>query len=196
MKQFDVKTAFLYSKLDEDIYTWQPEGYDDGSGRVWKLKRSLYGLKQSPRCWNKLIMESLLLKGFNQSTADPCLYIRNKNGNMMLVLIYVDDGLIAGSSEEEVSSLITQLERRIKLKVTNPECYLGMEINKTENGISLSQTSYIKSVLERYKMFNTNHVSTPLIPKSKEYEEGNKPLLPNIPFREAVGSLMYTRPGI
>ena len=53
LKQFDVKTAFLYSELEEEVYLEQPEGFDDGSGRVCRLKRSLYGLKQAPRCWNK-----------------------------------------------------------------------------------------------------------------------------------------------
>ena len=78
--QFDVSTAFLYGDLEEDIYMIQPEGCDDGSGRVCHLKRSLNGLKQAPRCWNKNFNDFLTKEGFKSSFADPCLYIRNRNG--------------------------------------------------------------------------------------------------------------------
>ena len=83
--QFDVSTAFLYGELEEEIYMHQPEGYDDGSGRVCKLKRSLYGLKQAPRCWNKRFASFLLKLGFTRSTADPCLFIRF-NGKRKLIV--------------------------------------------------------------------------------------------------------------
>jgi len=199
LKQFDVKTAFLYSNLDEEIYVRQPEGYDDNSGRVWKLRRSLYGLKQSPRCWNQKLMKNMLEQGFVQSTADPCLYIRNRNGEKLLVVVFVDDGLIAGSNEQEVAEFIEHLEKQFKLKVTEPDCYLGVEINRTEKSIALNQKSYILSVLDRYRMADSHPVGTPMSVRGDGSVSDSKPLASGVPYREAVGSLLYitnTRPDI
>ena len=74
LTHFDIKTAFLYGELEEATYMNQPEGYDDGSGCVCKLKKSFYGLKQAPRVWNKTFTYLLLKQGFTQSKADPCLF--------------------------------------------------------------------------------------------------------------------------
>ena len=92
LAQFDVSTAFLYGELEEIIYIKQPEGYDDGSGRVCELKKSLYGLKQAPRCWNKRFGSFLTKLGFKVSEADPCLYIRDRDGKKLILVVYEDDG--------------------------------------------------------------------------------------------------------
>jgi len=110
LTQFDVKTAFLKGFLEEEIYTDQPEGFQDGTDRVCKLERSLYGLKQSPRCWNKKFKEMLLRFGLRESEADPCLYYRKEEGRKLLVVLYVDDGLIAASRKEDIDALLSQRE--------------------------------------------------------------------------------------
>ncbi|GFY62594.1 retrovirus-related Pol polyprotein from transposon TNT 1-94 [Trichonephila inaurata madagascariensis] len=92
LTQFDVLTAFLYGDLEETIYMQQLEGFKYGSGRACKLKRSLYGLKQSPRCWNKCFGPFLRDLGFTASEADPCLYNRERKGRKLLIVLYVDDG--------------------------------------------------------------------------------------------------------
>ncbi|PNF31714.1 hypothetical protein B7P43_G13202 [Cryptotermes secundus] len=76
MTQFDVSTAFLYGDLEEIIYMKQPEGFEDGTNRVCKLKKSLYGLKQAPRCWNRRFGKFLSNQGFQASKEDPCLYVK------------------------------------------------------------------------------------------------------------------------
>jgi hypothetical protein len=81
-----------------------------------------------------------------------------------------------------------------KLKVTDPETYLGMEIHRSEGRISLSQKSYIMSVLERYRMSESNPVGTPSCTKYEDTMEEDKPLSKGVPFRDAVGSLMYIKP--
>lgn len=85
--QFDVKTAFLYGLLEEQIYMKQPEGFDDGTDRVCKLLQSLYGLKQSPRSWNKRFVDYMLKLGFVVSDADPCLYVRQKQDHKLIVVV-------------------------------------------------------------------------------------------------------------
>ena len=89
--QCDVTTAFLYGDLEEDIFMRQPEGYDDGSGRVCKLQKSRYGLKQAPLQWNKKIAEALSKLGMRACSSDPCVYVRDSD--KLIFALYVDDGL-------------------------------------------------------------------------------------------------------
>ena len=77
MTQFDVKTAFLYGELEEEIYMRQPEFHDDGSGRVCRLKKGLYGLKQAPQRWNHRFHDYLTSLGLKKSEEDHCLYVCN-----------------------------------------------------------------------------------------------------------------------
>lgn len=79
------------------MYLCQPEGFGDGSSQMCKLKRSLYGLKQAPRCWNKQFVDLMKKQKLKVSTADPCLFVCQRNGKKLIVAIYVDDALIAGS---------------------------------------------------------------------------------------------------
>jgi len=91
LRQFDVKMAFLYGTLQEEVYMRQPEEFYNGSGRVCKLKRSLYSLKQAPRIWNQQFVDFMKNKRLKVSTADPCLFVRQHNDRKLNVAIYVDD---------------------------------------------------------------------------------------------------------
>ncbi|GFS54006.1 retrovirus-related Pol polyprotein from transposon TNT 1-94 [Trichonephila clavipes] len=126
LTQFDVSTAFLYGDLEETIFMKQPEGFKDGSGIVCKLKRSLYGLKQSPRCWNKCFGQFLTDLGFKASEADPCLYIRERKGRKLLIVSYVDDGLIAATDQQDSEMFIKELKTKFKISVGKVSCFLGL----------------------------------------------------------------------
>ena len=196
--QFDVSTAFLYGDLEEDIYMIQPEGCDDGSGRVCHLKRSLYGLKQAPRCWNKKFNDFLTKEGFKSSFADPCLYIRNRNGRKLILVLYVDDGLIASSNKEDVEQFITDLKKSFQISCSEAKFYLGLEIAQEKDGIKITQKGYIEKILKKFNMENANPVGTPIIKSSQNIEPGKAES--KFPYRSAVGALMYlmvgTRPDI
>ena len=94
LKQFDVKTTFFYSEREEEVYLGQPKGFGCGSGRVCRLKRSPYGPKQAPRCWNKRFIS---FKG----KAEPCLFYRTHEDSFFYVAIYVDDELVVGKKDEK-----------------------------------------------------------------------------------------------
>ena len=113
LMQFDVSTAFLYGDLTEEIYMKQPEGFSDNSDRVCKLKRSLYGLKQAPRCWNRRFGSYLQKLGFQQSDADPCLFILEKDSKKLLLALYVDDGIVAATDEHELLDLAAKLSSKL-----------------------------------------------------------------------------------
>ncbi|MGQ3285961.1 reverse transcriptase domain-containing protein, partial [Bosea sp. (in: a-proteobacteria)] len=90
LEHLDVKTAFLNGYLDEEIYMKQPAGYEDGSARVCRLKRALYGLRQAPRAWHARLKAELEQLGFAASAADSCLFTMVRGDNKVLLTVYVD----------------------------------------------------------------------------------------------------------
>ncbi|GFX04043.1 retrovirus-related Pol polyprotein from transposon TNT 1-94 [Trichonephila clavipes] len=157
LTQFDVSTAFLYGDLEETIFMKQPEGFKDGSGRVCKLKRSLYGLKQSPRCWNKCFGQFLTDLGFKASEADPCLYIRERKGRKLLIVLYVDDGLIAATDQQDSEMFSKELKTKFKISVGKVSSFLGLEIeHHKDNSITINQKGYARKYLNVLDLRNAN----------------------------------------
>ena len=102
LHQLDVKSAFLTADLQEELYMKQPDGFDDGSGRVWRLRKALYGNVHAPRAFNQKMNKTLMSMEtvkLRQSSADPCLYF-SESPRRLVVLVFVDDAMIAGIDEE------------------------------------------------------------------------------------------------
>lgn len=153
MKQFDVKTAFLNGELEEDVYMRQPVGFDDGSGRVCKLQKSLYGLKQASRCWNRKFKSFIERFGFKASDSDPCVFVSHQNNNTLILAIYVDDGLVVGSNKTDVELIIKRLQKEFEIKAMEVGFFLGFEIERQSNGsIFMHQTAYATRVLRKFRM--------------------------------------------
>ncbi|KAL2251475.1 UNVERIFIED_CONTAM: Retrovirus-related Pol polyprotein from transposon TNT 1-94 [Sesamum indicum] len=179
LQQMDVKTAFLHGDLEEEIYMVQPEGYNGDDQQVCRLKKSLYGLKQAPQQWYRKFDNFMLEIGFSRCNADHCCYVKRFDEFFIILLLYVDDMLIAGSNVKEINRLKDQLSRKFDMKdLGEARQILGMKITR-DKGIGklwLSQSDYIeKTDSERAKMRVT-------------------------PYASAIGSLMYaticTRPDI
>lgn len=169
-------------------------------GRLCKLNRSLYGLKQAPRCWNIKFLNILNNLSLERSEADPCVLIRKREKKVVLILaIYVDDGLVAADSEEEVKVLLHDIRNFVEIKDGELEYYLGLEISKTECGIYIHQRNYAEKVLKKFGMEDCRPVDTPMTPAYPDLE-GDEVLQGISGYREAVGSLIYlavgTRPDL
>lgn len=176
LRQFDVTAAFLYGDLDETIFMVQPENFDDGSGRVCRLRKSLYGLKQAPRQWHQKLDDTLKMFGMQSTNYDPCVY-SNSNGTLLLIL-YVDDGLIAAQSESKINELLIKLKEKFKTTDSMVNYYLGIEIDNSEaKKIRIHQSAYTRNLLRKFEMDECNVVSTPLnanvILHRNEDENGN-----------------------
>lgn len=198
--QFDIKTAFLYGVLTEEIYMKQPEGYDDKSGRVCRLVKSLYGLKQSPRCWNTRFKDFLCRYGLKESKADPCLFSSINQQQKLLLALYVDDGLVATTPQIK-KHFLEELQQEFKTTYEDARYFLSLEIKKLSNGdIAIGQERYTRKILKSFHMIEANAVSTPMEKSQLAEEEIGKINLEKTPYRQAVGSLMYlavaTRPDI
>ena len=208
MCQFDIKTAFLYGHLKEDIFMDQPEGYEDGSGRVCKLQKGLYGLKQSPRCWNDKFHSFLSSYGLIRSEADHSVYQSKSSSEKIILGVYVDDGLLCCSSKKTMERMLKEMSNNFEVKFGDPSCFVGLELkrDRDKRRIEVCQRGYIERVLEKYNMSNCTSAVTPgdsglklsklMSPSTPEEKEEMK----KIPYRQAIGSLNFisvcTRPDI
>ncbi|CAI7874227.1 unnamed protein product [Closterium sp. NIES-53] len=133
VEQMDVKTAFLYGVVDEEIYMKQPEGYDDGSGRVCRLNKAIYGLKQAPRCWYARLVEALEALGFKVSGCDESLFMTKGEVEKVFLLVYVDDILLFSPSLERIKEVQGKLEETFQCKALGPVgYYLGLHLHLDE----------------------------------------------------------------
>ncbi|KAG8503399.1 hypothetical protein CXB51_001318 [Gossypium anomalum] len=203
LEQLDVKTTFLHGELEEDIYMQQPEGFtvSEKEDYVCLLRKSLYGLKQSPRQWYKRFDSFMASHDFNRSSLDSCVYFKkNSNGSFVYLLLYVDDMLIAAKDKGKIRKVKAQLSEEFEMKDLGPaKKILGMEIlrDRKASKLYLSQKGYIEKVLCRFNMQSAKPVSTPLAahfrlssalsPQSDDEIE----YMSHVPYSSAVGSLMY-----
>ena len=153
LHQMDVSTAFLHGELADEVYMRQPEGFVE-SGKenlVCRLKRSIYGLKQSPRCWNTALDSHLKEMGFEQSKSDPCLYMKcDSEGARFLLAVYVDDIVLGGRSEAELKSVKSSLSQRFEMKdLGSLHCFLGIKVvqDDASGSIWMGQPSYTEKIL-------------------------------------------------
>lgn len=213
--QMDVASAFLHGKLDEEIYMEVPEFLENflnyiiqkEKGNIknkainmlkdmrnkrqncCKLKKGLYGLKQASRQWNKLLDSRLKNLGLKQSNSDPCIYFINDKDTLILILVYVDDILIAGNNVERIAEIKKRLKEEFEIKDMGEAKYcLGIEIVRKENEITLIQRKYIKDILNRFEMENAKGIDTPANVNERFDSEINNC---DVPYRELIGALMY-----
>lgn len=224
--QLDIETAYLNGRIDTDIYMEMPELLEKMLQRiisedanssisqrargmlnqlkrgstVCKLKKALYGLRQSGRQWHTALDTVLQGIGLTPTNSDPCVYIDKKE--LTFVLVYVDDILIISNDKKRESEIKEKLSKHFKVKDLGDARYcLGIEIIRDRESITLSQTGYINEILQRFRMSSCKPVSTPLAPGSRFDDDTDDPENEEkFPYRELIGALMYaaigTRPDI
>ncbi|KAH9752597.1 hypothetical protein KPL71_014753 [Citrus sinensis] len=212
IEQLDVKTTFLHGELKEKIYMLQPEGFAETGKEnlVCRLNKSLCGLKQVPRCWYKRFDSFIMSLGYNRLSLDHCAYYKRfEDNDFIILLLYVDDMLVAGPNKDRVQELKAQLAREFEMKDLGPaNKLLGMQIYRDRNSrkIWLSQKNYLKKILRRFNMQDYKSISTSLPVNFKlsssmcPTNEAERREMSRVPYASAVGSLMFamicTRPDI
>ncbi|KAL0374404.1 UNVERIFIED_CONTAM: Retrovirus-related Pol polyprotein from transposon RE1 [Sesamum radiatum] len=198
--QVDINNAFLHGFLEEDIYMLPPDGYSIPAGKVCKLRRSLYGLKQASRQWNRELTDKLLGYGFSQSPHDYCLFTKNTDTGLLILLVYVDDVLLTGPSLSQINAAKEFLDSEFTIKNLGPAKYfLGLEIARSTAGTSVMQHKYIRDILQDTGLATCKPTSTPLLLGLKLSSASSPPLSDPEPYRRLVGRLLYlsfTRPDI
>lgn len=203
--QFDVETAFLHGVLEEKIFMEIPEGLQVKSVKSVKensdmnvvclLNKSLYGLKQAPRCWNDKFCDFLKRYNFEETEADKCIFVGQVGQAIVYLALFVDDGLLAAKSKEHLNIVLKHLRNEFSITVGDSSIFVGMQIerDRTRKSVFLHQKLYVEEVLIKFGMQSAKPVAVPsdpnvvLYPVDKnEIEIENK-----VPYREAVGSLMF-----
>jgi hypothetical protein len=168
LEQLDVKTIFLHADLEEEIYMQQPQGYEvkGKENLVCMLKKRLYGQKQTPRKWYLKCDRFMIEQGYSRCHYDHCVYFKRlENGGYIILLLYVDDMLIAWYNMQDINFLKKKLANSFAMKdLGATKKILGMRItrDKKNRKLTLSKGEYIEMVLERFKMQNEKPISIPL----------------------------------
>jgi histone deacetylase 1/2 len=181
----------------------QPPGYESKTHPqyICKLDKALYGLKQAPRAWYSRLSSKLISLGFKSSKADVSLFIFNKGGVTIYLLVYVDDIIVASSSIAATEALLKDLKKDFALKdLGDLHYFLGIEVKKVCDGILLTQQKYTSDLLTQVGMINCKPMNTPMSSDKLSINDGD-PLGPkdSTEYRSIVGALQYvtlTRPDI
>jgi hypothetical protein len=161
----DVKSAFLNGDLNEEVYVHQPPGFaiPGKEGKVLRLRKALYGLRQAPRAWNAKLDSTLKGLGFKQSPHEAVIYQWGNGGNALLVGVYVDDLVITGTKDVEVAAFKEEMKTTFQMSDLGLlSFYLGIEVHQDDSGIMLRQTAYAKRVIELAGLTDCNPALTPM----------------------------------
>ncbi|CAL1375794.1 unnamed protein product [Linum trigynum] len=199
--QMDVSNAFLHGDLNEDVYMKVPPGIPVPDKRmVCKLKKSLYGLKQASRQWFAKLTASLLKNGFSQAASDYSMFTKRVQGRMLVVLVYVDDILIAGSSLGDVEQVKIYLGREFKVKdLGELKFFLGLEVYRDHRGIFVNQRKYCVDLLDDVGYMEAKDCVSPVDYKVKLSAKQGEPLPNPEVYKRLIGRLHYltiTRPDL
>ena len=207
-KQMDIKTAYLNAPIQEDIYMEQPEGYHKDRQMVCKLKRSLYGLKQSGRNWFECLCAYLHELNFKASVHDPCLQTQTRNGQKCWIVVWVDD-ILYGSTDEQFPTWFEQkMGQRFNIGEQGPlTWFLGISFKWHDGSMTMNHEGYVSNLLRKYGMHGCKAASTPLVDKvelckDQMPEDGSdeQQQMTALDYRGLVGSIAYlslsTRPDL
>ncbi|WZZ32928.1 hypothetical protein YC2023_016329 [Brassica napus] len=216
MRLMDVVTAYLYGSLDIDIYMRIPDGFKmletlNSKPKelcAIKLQRSLYGLKQSGRMWYNRLSEHLTKEGYTNDPICPCVFIKKTTSGFVIIAVYVDDLNIIGT-QNEIQKASNYLKGEFEMKDLGQTKYcLGLQIEHSQKGIFVPQSTYTKRVLKRFNMDKATLLSTSMVVRSLNVEndqfrppgEKKEILGLEVQYLNAIGALMYlancTRPDV
>ncbi|GJW70679.1 putative ribonuclease H-like domain-containing protein [Tanacetum coccineum] len=200
--QMDVKSAFLYGKIEEEVYVCQPPGFEDPDfpNRVYKVEKALYGLHQAPRAWYETLSTYLLDNGFQREKIDKTLFIKRDKSDILLVQVYVDDIIFGSTRKKMCIEFEKMMHKKFQMSSMGELAFfLGLQVKQKEDGIFISQDKYMNEILNKFGFSDVKTASTPI--------ETHKTLLKDIDGEDVdehlyismIGSLMYltsSRPDI
>ncbi|GKE12563.1 putative ribonuclease H-like domain-containing protein [Tanacetum coccineum] len=200
--QMDVKSAFLYGKIDEEVYVSQPPGFLDPKypEKVYKVVKALYGLHQAPRAWYATLSTFLLKNGYRRGTIDKTLFLKKDKHDIILVQVYVDDIIFGSTKKSWCDEFEALMKSRFQMSSMGElTFFLGLQVKQKPNGIFISQDKYVAEILKKFDFASVKTASTPIetqkpLVKDEEASDVDVHL-----YRSMIGSLMYvtaSRPDI
>lgn len=198
----DVKTAFLYSELEEEDFVTQPPGFENVKqpNKVCKLSKALYGLRQSPRAWNVKLDSELKNMKFKRCTKEQAVYRQTDGSSLLLLEVYVDDLFVTGTSINLINKFKKDMAERFEMAdLGKLNYYLGIEVSQGQSSVQIKQESYARKVLKASGMIDCNPIAIPMDPNVKYSKAEDEPEADATNYRKLVGCLRYltqTRPDL
>jgi hypothetical protein len=161
----DVKSVFLNGYINEEVYVEQPLGFDDDKkpNHVYKLKKTLYGLKQEPRAWYERLRDFLLSKGFKMGKVDTTLFTKKIGQDLFVLQIYVDDIIFGSTNQDYCEEFGKMMANKFEISMIGELSYfLGLQIKQLKNGIFVGQDKYIKDIFKKFGIIDSKAISTPM----------------------------------
>ncbi|GJZ86640.1 putative ribonuclease H-like domain-containing protein [Tanacetum coccineum] len=200
--QMDVKSAFLYGMIEEEVYVCQPPEFEDPEfpDIVYKVEKALYGLHQAPRSWYETLSTYLLDNGFQRGKIDNTLFIKRVKGDILLVQVYVDDIIFGFTRNEMCTEFEKMMHKKFQMSFMGElTFFLGLQVTQKYDGTFISQDKYVDEILKKFGFSTVKTASTPMetlkpLLKDAEAEDVDVHL-----YRSMIGSLMYltaSRPDI
>nr|GFB75323.1 putative ribonuclease H-like domain-containing protein [Tanacetum cinerariifolium] len=200
--QMDVKSAFLYSTIDEEVYVMQPPGFQDPAypAKVYKVGKAMYGLHQATRAWYGTLSKYLLKNGFQRGTIDQTLFIKRHREDFLLVQVYVDDIIFGSSNPQLCREFKALMHEKFQMSAMGElNFFLGLYVLQKEDGIFLSQDKYIADILKKFRFLDVRSSNTPMDKENPWGKDGPGKDVELHLYRSMIGSLMYltaSRPDI
>ncbi|GJR78475.1 zinc finger, CCHC-type containing protein [Tanacetum coccineum] len=166
----DVKSAFLHGDLKEEVYVIQPEGFmmRQDQGKVYRLIKALYGLRQAPRAWNIKLDNTLQSLDFKKCALEQAIYTKTSKDSTLLIGVYVDDLIITGTPKKEIDKFKAQMEEKFEMSDLGLLAYyLGREVTQTNSDISIKQSAYASKILKEAGMIDCNETLIPMDPGTR-----------------------------
>ena len=188
--------------LEEEVYMELPLGFDNGrkEGKVCKLRKSLYGLKQSPCAWFERFTKTIMMHGYTQAQSNHTLFYHHNDGKVTILIVYADDIIVTRNDPMKMERLKEKLAVEFETKDLGPLCYfLGMEVAGNKSGISVSQRKCILDILKEARMLGCKPVDTPMDLVKKIGQQKESTPIDTGRYQHLVGKLIYlshTRPDI
>ncbi|WVZ89712.1 hypothetical protein U9M48_036078 [Paspalum notatum var. saurae] len=161
----DVKSTFLNGFIEEEVYVRQSPGFESSRflDQVYKLRKALYGLKQAPRVWYARLKSFLLKSRFVMGSVDKTLFLLSRDGDTLIVQIYVGDIIFGGSSHALVSSFAEQMSREFEMRLMGElQFFLGLQIKQGLEGTFVHQAKYTRDILKKFNMGDSKQMTTPM----------------------------------
>ncbi|GJR78794.1 putative ribonuclease H-like domain-containing protein [Tanacetum coccineum] len=192
--QMDVKSAFLYGMIDEEVYVSQPLGFVDPKfpKKVYKIVKVLYGLHQAPRASYATLSTLLLKSGYRGGTIDKTLFIKKEKNDIMLVQVYMDDIIFGSTKRSWCDEIEALMMSRFQMSYMGElTFFLGLQVKQKEDGIFISQDKYVAEILKKFDFASVKIAST-LIETQKSLTKDEEAADVDVHhYRSVIGSLMY-----
>nr|GEY97762.1 putative ribonuclease H-like domain-containing protein [Tanacetum cinerariifolium] len=194
--QMDVKSAFLYKRIDEEVYVTQPKSFADPQHpkKVYKVVKAIYGLHQAPRAWYATLSTFLLTHGYRRGIINKTLFLKKTKRDIILVQAYVDDIIFRSTKKAWCDEFEALMKGEFQMSALGEHTFfLGLQVQQRPDGMFISQDKYVQEILNKFDLGSVKTTTTPYeAPKPKSKNESDSPVNVHL-YRSMIGSLMHLK---